>query len=134
MQQKVKYRRREPPMSHVKRRIRARIGKAASMSNRSCETMKLTAMNSHRLDAFHRGWLRAILDISWRTMRQWEKGCEWQAQSDSKTLSLQGDGHILRLQRDGPTHTAMYWVPEDGIIKRRGIKEAWWSTFENSEI
>ena len=27
-------------------------------------------------------------------------------------------GHILRLQRERPTHTAMYWVPENGRRKR----------------
>ena len=26
-------------------------------------------------------------------------------------------GHVLRLQRERPAHTAMYWVPEDGRRK-----------------
>ena len=32
-------------------------------------------------------------------------------------------GHVLRLQRERPAHTAMYWVPEDGTRKRGEAKE-----------
>ena len=39
-------------------------------------------------------------------------------------------GHVLRLQRELPAHTAMYWVPEDGRRKRGRPKKTWRSTFK----
>ncbi len=39
-------------------------------------------------------------------------------------------GHVLRLQRERPAHTAMYWVPEDGRRKRGRPKKTWRSTFK----
>ena len=32
-------------------------------------------------------------------------------------------GHVLRLQRERPAQTAMYWVPEDGRRKRERPKK-----------
>ena len=39
-------------------------------------------------------------------------------------------GHVLRLQRERPAHTAMYWVPEYGRRKRGRPKKTWRSTFK----
>ena len=39
-------------------------------------------------------------------------------------------GHILRLQRERPAHTAMYLVPEGGRGKRGRPTKAWQSTFK----
>ena len=38
--------------------------------------------------------------------------------------------HIIRLHRERPAHTAMYWGPEDGRRKRRRPKKTWRSTFK----
>ena len=38
--------------------------------------------------------------------------------------------HVLRLQRERSTHTAMYWEPEDGRKKRGRLKKTWQSTFK----
>ena len=32
-------------------------------------------------------------------------------------------GHVLRLHRERPAHTAMYWVPEDGRRNRGGQRK-----------
>ena len=39
-------------------------------------------------------------------------------------------GHILRLQRERPAYTAMYWAPEDGIRTRYRQEKTWRSTFQ----
>ena len=77
-------------------------------------------MIAHRLDVFHRRCLRAILGISWRdhvtnddvTRRA---GME-RLQDIVTTMRRKMAGHVLRLQRERPVHTDMYWVPEDGKI------------------
>ena len=42
-------------------------------------------------------------------------------------------GHVLRLQRERPAHTAMYWVPEDGRRNRGRPKKTWRSTFKEHQ-
>ena len=100
----------------------------------ACETWKRTAMIAHRLDVFHRRCLRAILCISWRdhvtneeVMRR--AGME-RLQYIVTTRRRKMAGHVLRLQRERPAHTAMYWVPEDGKRKRGRPKKTWRSTFK----
>ena len=39
-------------------------------------------------------------------------------------------GRVLRLLRERPAHTAMYWVPEDGRRKKEWPKKIWRSTFK----
>ena len=98
----------------------------------ACETWTRTAMIVHRLDVFHRRCLRAILGISWRdhvtneeVMRR--AGME-RLQDIVTTRRMKMAGHVLRLQIERPTHTAMYWVPEDGRRKRGRPKKTWRST------
>ena len=100
----------------------------------ACETWKRMAMIAHRLDVFHRRCLRAILCISWRdhvtneeVMRR--AGME-RLQDIVTTRRRKMAGHVLRMQRERPAHTAMYWVPEDGRRKRGTPKKTWRSTFK----
>ena len=97
-------------------------------------TWKRTAMITHRLGAFYPRCLRAILGISWRdhvtneeVMRR--AGME-RLQDIVTTRRRTMAGHVLRLQRERPAHTAMYWVPEDGRRKRGMPKKTWQSTFK----
>ena len=90
----------------------------------ACETWKRSAIIVHRLDVFHRRCLRAILGISWsdrvtheEVMRRAGMG---RLQDIVTTRRRKVAGHVLRLQTERPTHTAMYWVPEDGRRKRGG--------------
>ena len=39
-------------------------------------------------------------------------------------------GHVLRMQRERPAHTAMHWVSEDGRRKRGRPKKTRRSTFK----
>ena len=49
----------------------------------------------------------------------------------SKTRRRNIAGHVVRLQREIPTHAAMYWVQEDGIWTRGGGQnKTWRSTFK----
>ena len=77
-----------------------------------CETWKRTAMIAYRLDVFHRRCLRAILGITWRehvtneeVMRR--AGME-RLQYIVTTRRRKMAGHVLRLHRERPAHTAMY--------------------------
>ena len=86
-------------------------------------------MIAHLLDVFHRRCLRAILSISWydhvtneEVMRR--AGME-RLQAIVTTRRRKMAGHVLRLQRERPAHTAMYWVPEDGGRKRGRPKKTW---------
>ena len=130
--------------------VRARIGKPVSKSWSvklhlytaiviptafyACETWRRTAMIAHRLDVFHRRCLRTILSISWRAHAPNEEmmrraGME-RLQAIVTTRIMKVAGHVLRLQRERPAHTAMYWLPEDGRRKRRISKKTWRSTFK----
>ena len=91
-------------------------------------------MIAHRLDVFHRRCLRAILCISLRdhvtneeVMRR--AGME-RLQDIVTTRRRKMAGQVLRMQRERPAHTAMYWVPEDGRRKRGRPKKTWRSTFK----
>ena len=100
----------------------------------ACETWKITAMIAHRLDVLHRRCLRAILSISWRDhdtneevmRRAGMKRLQDTVSTRRRTMA----GHVLRLQRERPAHTAMYWVPEDGRRNRGRPKKTWRSTFK----
>ena len=77
----------------------------------ACETWKRTVMITHRLDVFHRRCLRAILGISWReratneeVMRRAGMG---RLQDIVATRRRKMAGHVRRLQRKRPAHTAM---------------------------
>ena len=77
---------------------------------------------------------KTILDIPWRdhvtneeVMRRAGKE---RLQDIVTTRRRKMAGHVLRLQRKRPAHTAMYWVPEDGRRKRGRPKKTWRSTFK----
>ena len=79
----------------------------------ACETWTKTAMIVHRLDVFHRRCLRAILGISWsdhvtneEVMRR--SGME-RLQDIVTTWRRKMADHVIRLQTERPTHTAIYW-------------------------
>ena len=102
----------------------------------ACETWKRTAMIAHRLDVFHRCCLHAILGISWRdhvTNEEVMRRAGMERLQDIVNVTTRRRkmaGHVLRLQRQRPAHTAMYWVPEDGRRKRGRPKKTWRSTFK----
>ena len=103
------------------------------MAMYACETWKRTAIIAHRLYVFRRRCLRAILGMSWRdhvtneeVMRR--AGME-RHQYIVTTRRRKIAGHVLRLQRERPAHTAMYWVSEDGRRKRGRQKKTRRSTF-----
>ena len=100
----------------------------------ACETWKRTAMIAHKLDVFHRRCLRAILGISWRdhvTNEEVTRRAGMERLQDIVTTRRRKiAGHVLRLQRERPARTAMYWMPEDGIRKRGRPKKTWRSTFK----
>ena len=100
----------------------------------ACETWKRTAMIAHRLDVFHRRCLCAILGIPWgdhvtneEMMRR--VGME-RLQDIVTTRRRKMAGHVFRLQRVRPAHTAMYVVPEDGRRKGGRQNKTWRSTFK----
>ena len=99
-----------------------------------CETWKRTAMIAHRLDVFHRRCLRAIIGIAWRDHVTNEEviratGME-RLQDNVTTRKRTMAGHVIRLQRVRPAHTAMYCVTEYGRRKRGRPKKTWRSTFK----
>ena len=81
----------------------------------ACKTWKRTAMIVHRLDVFHRRCLRAILGISWSdhvTNEEVMRRADMERLQDIDTTRRRKmAGHVLRLQTERPTHTAIYWVP-----------------------
>ena len=100
----------------------------------ACETWKRMAMIAHRLDVVHHRCLRTIVGISWRDHATNEEvmrrsGME-RLQDIVTTRRGNMAGHILRLQRERPVHTAMYGMPEDGRRKRGRPKKTWLSTFQ----
>ena len=91
------------------------------------------AMIAHRLHVFHTRGLRKILGISWRDHVTNEEvmrtaGME-RLQDIVTTRRRKTAGHVLRLQREIPAHTAMYWVPEDGRRKSGRPKKIWQNIF-----
>ena len=114
-------------------KLRMYTASVIPMAMYACETWKRTAMVAHRLDVFRRRCLRAILGMSWRdhvtneeVMRR--AGME-RHQYIVTTRRRKIAGHVLRLQRERPAHTAMYWVSEDGRRKRGRPKKTRRSTF-----
>ena len=91
-------------------------------------------MIAHRLDVFHRRCLRAILGISWRdqvTNEEVMRRAGMERLQEIVTIRRRKmAGHVLRMERGRPAHTAMYWVPEDGRRKRGMPKKTWRSTFK----
>ena len=76
----------------------------------ACETWKRTAMIAHRLDVFHRRCLGTILGIPWRghvTNEEMMRRAGMERLQDIVTRRRKMAGHVLRLQRERPAHTAM---------------------------
>ena len=75
-----------------------------------------------------------ILGISWRDHASNEavmsKALMEQLQYIAATRRREMAGYILRLQRERPAHTPMYWVQESRIRKRGRRKKTWRSTFQ----
>ena len=98
----------------------------------ACETCKRTAMVAHRLDTIAAAY--TILRISWRdrvTNEEVMRRANTERLQDIVTTRRRKiAGHVLRLQRERSAHTAMYWAPQDGRIKRGQPKKTWRSTFK----
>ena len=88
----------------------------------ACETWKRTAMIAHRLDVFHRRCLpynpRRLMARSCHNEEVMRKVGMERLQDIVATRRRKMADHIIGQQRERTTHTAMYWVPEDGRRKR----------------
>ena len=93
---------------------------------------KRTVMITQRIDVFHRRCLRTILCISNEEVMR--RACMERLQDIVTMRRRKVADHFLRLQREIPAHTPMYWVPEDGRRMRRRPKNTCQCTFrENLE-